>query len=1166
MLRRCGVTRFASDFILSSIIAILLALASAAPVEAQTGSVNLEGTVYDPSGDPLQGATLTAVEQYTGRQVETVADSDGNYRFLALLPGTYTVTAKAKGLKDVIHRGILVFAPGSTYESFSFEVAAIDKDIPPGEYPRFFDSDATFFYSQRDMESYPILDRNPLELSIYQPGVQINGGNENQSTVNGTRLAMNSILMDGLSITDPIDPRLLSPQLTTNPNAVSDLEIVTTGGKAEYGRSAGAQSVLVSRSGGKTWSGNFYDYLSNRIFNANNFFNNSFKIPRPGLARNIFGAAAGGPVGKNTRVFGYYEGNRTKQQLIRNRTVLTDEAKAGLFRWFTPDDTVRDDSTMKTYDIAANDPRGLGIDPTVAALIARLPEPNNDSIGDGLNIRGYRFDNPVHTNQDRFAVRVDRSVSDKHHLFVRFNWDRTDATDILNNAEAPYVDEPAGNLNVNNWGVAVGSDYAISPNMINELRIGYLRPRTELKRDARSTGLMIVPNSFNSPLDASFPRSFETPAFEINDNLSLSKKQHFLKYGFTYRRTLQSNLDFTGVYPNATFGRDHGNAPASSIGPSEQSEISSTGRITFENLYNDLLGRVESIGQTFNANFSSFLPAGTARDRNFASQEYAAFIQDNWRAKPNLTINVGLRYEFSTVPHEKNGLQAVLDKASQISKTANIEDFVFVQGDNWYSRKMTNFAPRIGFAWDMFSSGKTLIRGGYGVYYDRLIGGITNIIDQNTSPLSKSVATYPNQAETDLRLSDTLSFPQQPGAPETALLNTRSADVAVLDPNLSTPRVHHFSIALEKRWLGAVFEVGYVGTRGKKLFQYLNFNQTKTGGDFLQAFKELQAYRSSGTPVSDTNTLVRIFGTPLAAMNALEASNLDSGQAGLAANNLDLSFSNLYASAGVSDFYIRNFPQFETFAFGTNSAESRYDALQVGIRKSTQNSHLRAYYTWSKSTDNMSTDGSAYVSARDSFNPGLSKTPSDFDRTHVVTLAYDYALPIGRTSQDDSDMPRWVGFLFGGWNLGALLVWESGPRFSVNSGLQTQYANVPSLANLSADANRDLLGNIVQLNGRVYWFDTDQLKQFTFPAAGEDGNSGRNSFTGPKYINLDCVLHKKFMVGEKQAIQFRFEAYNVINRANFGPPNTNIFDSGFGIISSTKGNPRTLQVALRYQF
>ncbi len=373
----------------------------------------------------------------------------------------------------------------------------------------------------------------------------------------------------------------------------------------------------------------------------------------------------------------------------------------------------------------------------------------------------------------------------------------------------------------------------------------------------------------------------------------------------------------------------------------------------------------------------------------------------------------------------------------------------------------------------------------------------------------------------------------------------------------------HFSLKLEKPLWGAILEAGYVATRGKDLFRYLNLNQTKTDGDFLEAFLQLKEYRDMGTPVPSSNTLMQIFGSPLAALNALRGSNFDTNQVGVAADILDTSYYGDYAAAGVSDFYLRNFPQFDQFLFGTNAAESWFDSLQLGIRKSTYHYDLRAYYTWSKSLDTVSSGCATCVKPSDSFNPGIDKAPSDFSRTHVLSVAWNYRLPFMRDRDTDMDVPGWANFVFGGWELGTLWIWESGSHFSVDTGLQNRYAGVTSLANLEGSRK---LGNISKQNNRTYWFRPEQLNLFSFPEAGEIGNSGRNSFTGPRYFNLDAVLRKNFWIGEEKSIQFRFEAYNVFNSTRFANPISNLNNSLFGVITSTNGNPRRIQMALKLQF
>jgi hypothetical protein len=1131
---------------------------------AQTASIRLEGIVWNPSGEPLTGVILTAVEQQTGRQFQTVSDSDGYYRFLALQPGTYTVTAKAKEFKDVIHRNVVLFSPDTAIDNISFEVSTIDKEIPVSESVRLNDSTNSGYFSGNAAVAAPLLDRDPQSLFIYQPGVQLNGGDEGESTVNGMRKGMNKIWMDGLSISDPVSPGIGSSLLDTAPNSVDDIQIATLGAKAQYGGSGGGYFTMLSRSGTKAWGGNVYDYFRTENLNANDFFYNSASLPRPEITRHLFGGVVSGPIGNKTRIFGGYEGNRTDKTVTRNRVVLTPEAKAGVYRWFTPGDIVKDDATIRSFDIVANDPRGLGIDPQVASLLSMLPEePNNTYIGDRLNTGGYVFSNPGNESHDRVTVRLDRTLNPNHEVFFRFNWQHANDTDFTNLADAPFVGGTEGTYNDNSWAVAGGWDWTIGPLMVNELRAGYLRPNIELKRPARTTDPMVTPNSFTNPMDTSFPSANKTAMLEIADNFTRSMNVHAFKFGGSYRRVLQQRDIFAGVYPDVTLGKLYGNRPPATIGPSELSEISSEDRQAFESLYNDLLGRMESVGETFNSQFGSTLPEGTPRTRNFGTNEFALFAQDDWKIRRNLTLNLGVRYEIYTAPSEKDGYQTTLDKASDISPAGQISNFTVVSGNAWYGTDWKSIAPRLGFAWDIRGKGDLVLRGSYGYYYDRLNGSITNFVDDNSYGFSQTTYRYPNLLGTDRRLSDGIALPAQPSPQDAAPPATRSTTIAVLDSNLRTPRVDQFNLTLEKKLFGSIFEVGYSGTRGKNLFQYTNLNQSKTEGDFLQSFKELQAYRDTGTPVPASNTIVKVFGTPDAAIAALNGYNFDTGQAGAAADEMDLNYYSRYAAAGVSDFYLRNYSQFNQFLYGSNTAESWFDSLQVGFRRSTAFYQVRVYYTWSKALDTISSDGNAYVSPSDSFHPELNKAYSDFDRTHVLNVSGNWALPYGRTKDSDSETSPWMDAILGGWNLGFLYIRESGQRFSVNSGRQNLYAGVSSLANY--DGSRDI-GNMYRKDGIIYWFSPDQAKLFSYPEAGEIASSGRNSFIGPDYNRLDVTVYKRFQVREGKYIQLRAEAFNVFNHTNFGNPSTNIYDSDFGTIRTTKGSPRSLQMALGFQF
>ena len=389
-------TRFATLSICSPIIAILVISAFSLPVAAQSGSIRLTGTVWDPTGTALPGAALTVVEESTGRQSDVVSDSDGYYMFLALQPGTYTLKAKAKGFKDVVYHGILVFSPGTVSQDLSFEVSTVDKEVAPAEQPGLNDSQISAAFSRKQIEAVPTLGRDPLSLLIYQPGVQIIGADPGSSTVNGTRPAMNGIGMDGVSITSPVLPQLDSSLVAANPDSISDIQIITAGADAEYGSSGGAQFVLTSRHGTKSWTREVYDYAENQNLDANNFFNKAANVTKPKFTRNIFGATVTGPVkGEQTLLFLNFEGNRTDQSLWLNNQTLTSNARAGVFQWYTPGT-----GTLNSYNIPANDPRHLGIDPTIAPILAKMPVSNNTLIGDGLNTAGYRFKSPVFLNQE----------------------------------------------------------------------------------------------------------------------------------------------------------------------------------------------------------------------------------------------------------------------------------------------------------------------------------------------------------------------------------------------------------------------------------------------------------------------------------------------------------------------------------------------------------------------------------------------------------------------------------------------------------------------------------------------------------------------------------------------------------------------------------------------
>jgi hypothetical protein len=1133
-------------------------------VWAQVPATRLEGIIQDASENPIAGAMITATYDQTGWFVQAQSDSLGHYAFPALRPGIYTVLVEAKGYRPAAHTKVMLEGTGSLVEQFTLEPGGSTEAVTqaaPGERLKISESQISGVLVRRDLEILPQASHIPLPLSVFQPGIQIRGGDPAFSVVNGTGQGSNNLTLDGMEVNDPVDPHLGLSTLPTNLDSIEQFAIVTNDGKAEYGRNAGAQVIMVTRSGGTRWAGSAFDYFRNKALNANDFFNNSSNVAKPQFTQNIFGGSIGGPIVQDkTFIFGSYQGRHTTQDIIRNRTVLTDTAKTGVFQWYTPGTT-----TLNSFDIVKNDPRKLGIDPKMAALLTQLPEPNNTDIGDGLNTSGYRFNNPNSSDDDQVTVRADHSLSDNHRLFLRGSWARSSAVDSLNGADATYPGLPAGTSDQRQWGLSFGSDWFVSPTLTNQIRAGYTSGKISLDRPARAAGPMLLANSWTNPLDPSFAKWRNSPVIEVTDNLTLIRGSHSFKAGVNFRYTSQQSHDETGIYPNVTFTQNNGNAVPTSIGPSGIS-ITPTDRLTFENLYNDLLGRTDQVTQTFYGNLQSFLPAGTARDRTFVFRDYGFFLQDDWKLKPNLTVNLGVRYELNGAPSESDSIQGALDKASSISSTANISDFTVVRGGALYNSYKTNFAPRVGFAWRPFDNTKTVVRGGVGIFYDRLTGSTTNLVDSYTPGTAQTVSLYPNLGGTDVRLRDTIPVPALPGAPALKLPNTRSTSIVVFQPDLRDPFVYHFHLTLERQVLRNTFvSLGYVGEQGKKLFMPLNLNQVKIGNGFLQAFQEIQSFRTHGTPVSSTNTLVKIFGSVNRAVTAIGGSVLDQGMAGTAAETVDTSYFARYAAAGVSDFYLKNYTQYDQFIVGTNNGTSRYDSVQASLRANRGPLKGYANYTWSKSRDNLSTDCSGCASPIDSFNAQASKSLSDGHRAEVLNAWVQYALPFGKGRPLMADSAGLFAWILGNWDLGIIAVRESGSPFSVTSGRQTARADIASYADYTGTLPK---GAVSRETSGVYYFTPNEAATFTFPVAGDTGSTGRNAFIGPDYFTVDASLLKNIRSwGDRRRLTFRVEVYNAFNRANFGQLGTSLADSaGFAKFSSTQGFPRQIQAALRYEF
>jgi hypothetical protein len=1130
---------------------------------AQTSRSRLEGAVRDSSGALIPGATVTALNSRTNLSSSATTNDEGLFVFPALSPGLYTVTAEMNNFRPEVHTDVVLNVSETVSESFKLEPGSVSEKLTvEAEVQRLdvTDNEIGRDLNTREIDLLPQIGRTPINFAVLQTGMVYNAGTSYLSSMSGVRLGSSNQTLDGIDANDPNNPTMLQAAVTNNTDSVGEFHIVTSGAKAEYGRSAGAQFELITRSGSNRWSGSAYDYLRNTDLNANTFFNNSSGTPRSVLIQNIFGASLGGPIIKNrTFFFVNYQGTQIPRQVTVNRTVLTSQAKTGLFRWKDPVT-----GAVQTFNIVSADPRKLGIDPQVAAILKLTPDPNNFDTGDGLNTGGYRFNAPANSSSNSFTFRVDHNLTSRIRVFDRFTWYHYDAIDYVNGYTEPFPGTQPGYQPSRTPADAAGLDWTISPSIFDEFRYGY---HTQFNGyDRPRTGALVGFNTFTAPYLRGYDSSTNNRTDQVTNNMTMSRGTHIFKFGGQVRFVNQgtsadSVTSGQGRYQDITLAVANGNVPPASVGPT--SAISSSDLATFQKLYNDLLGRIDTVNQVYYTNLQQYLPPGTPRVRHFLTREQGYFLQDDWKVLPNLTLNVGLRWELFGNPNESSGFQGTVDQISAVNMGNQISNLAVKRGP-YYGSDWNNFAPRFGFAWS--PAAKTTVRGGYGIFYDRLSGVNFTNADGGTPGFSQLVRVNPNLNGTDVRLSDGIPATPAPASISLQPPDTRTGTLYLFSPNVRTPYVQNFNLSIQRELLrNTVLDVSYVGIVGAKLFKWEDVNQDKVSDDFLQSFQQLQAYAANNTPVPAGNTLVRIFGSASAAVAGVGgASTLSQGLLGTAADNVDLNNYSKYAAAGVSDFYLRNYPQFNQVALGGNGGHSNYNSLQTTLRRQVGALKLVFNYTFSKSMDNGSTGNLS--DNINNYNVALNRARSSADLPHAANWAVTYTLPIGKKGGLGRNMPDWMDRLAGGWELGVIGYWQSGFPLTISSGRYTFSNDATTWGNYTGDRNIGAVNKAGIGSGGIYYFTQAQINAFSFPAAGQIGTAGSNTFRGPGYQDWDTSLTKRFRIWETSALSLRVEAYNVFNHTNFGSPSVTLSNPfGFGRIQSTQGS-RNLQVALRYDF
>jgi len=1185
------------------LLRLLLFLACAVPeIFAQTGTSRLRGVVTDSSGAVVAGATVTAKHDDTGLVRTMVTSNSGQYGFDAMPLGKYTISASMTGFKKAQSTGDdlqvgtpltvdFTLVPGAMSEQVTVSDSSAQVQTAEASLGNVVDT--------KPIEELPLNGRNPLLLMGLLPGVAGHGSAGQNFSVNGDRGRGVYTTLDGVDITDPVIPNGAASQVNMNPDSIGEYRVITSLAKAEYGRNSGAQVQVATRSGTNQFHGNLFLFNRNTAFNANDWFNNRSGVARETLNRNQYGASFGGPIIKNKIFFFFnWQSQRLVQSISITDTVLTPEARKGIFRFMVGSansasqvnasgqplapacSATVSTGCYRTFDMAAADPLKKGLDPLMQGQIGLTSLPNDFSGGDGFNTAIFRFNSPSSTPNDNYTGKLDYHISANQQAFFRWS-EGTNMTlgDSVNSGLPKYPNPkllPGRTSNSDSRALSVGLNSVVTPTMVNEFSMGYTK-RSLLFLDPTHPGLEVIANIESDPY-IFWGGTGRTPvAWQWLDNFSFLKGNHTFKTGANIRfYSIDQFRRATNFYPRLTFST--GNAPVTlntNAGSTNLSlaGINSVDQTRLNSLFNDLMGVVGTVQKVFYSDGTKFPSANNELNFQQRSREYNFYFQDDWRITPRLTLNLGLRYEFNGVPFDKSGMQVVNDKPiNSPSGDVALLPAGPGTGRNWYNNSYKNFAPVASFAWTPFADGKTSIRGGYRIAYNRLVSWALNVVEQNQPGTTRTSIIRPNSTSPTVRASDpavqTLIAQLSDGIVGQAVQRVpapdRSSSPLLFDPNIRTPYVNQWNLSIQRQlFRDTILEVAYVGNQGEHMFRMINANQINLSPDFVAGFQAAQKGVRSGV----VGKILDTYGATLPASVTTFFTNNDIGGF---VNSIDTGVLNnvtggRLTAAGLTQGYFHN-PQFATGALACSCTTSSYNSLQVSLnRRFSKGLMTQTNYTFAKSLDDVSDDtnaaGTGFLLPRDSTNVKLDRGRSNFDVRHQFRGGVVYELPFGKGKPFLSKGV--LAQVAGGWTTSTIIDISSGRPFTVTGGFSTVVPGQVSNANFNGSPTS--IGGVVKNGNAVNYLSATERAMFSAPGLGDLGG-GRNVFNGPGFFQTDFAIHRVFVVREKLKLEIRGESFNVFNNVNFSLPNASLTSASFGVISSTVAPPRILQVAAKFSF
>lgn len=1022
--------------------AVFISVLFAGSINAQSGTATINGTVTDLTGAAVPGATVRLTNPATGLSRTVVTNQQGGYSFPSIQPATYRIEVEAGNFKKAVKSDIQALVDTTNETNFTLEPGDVSAvvDVTTDDIKSVVNTqDASLGnnFVPQQITQLPTDSRNIPDLLSLQPGVTKEG------YVAGGRSDQANITLDGIDVNDQQTGAAFSPVLRITSESIEEFRITTTNANASQGRSSGAQISLITKRGTNNFNGSLFFFHRPDRFSANNFFNNAAgvysatdfavingsarageeKVPRPNLRRNIYGGSLGGPIVKDKFFFFYsYEGFRERQDVSVVRTVPTASLAMGQLKFFgataaNPTTRLITLTTAELNSIYSE----VGINPAAVAIFAgaasRYPV-NDDSVGDGLNVGGFRFNAAAPIDLNTHILRLDWNINSSQTFSARGNYQQDEFT------RASYFPDT---YSPKTWshptGIAFNHIWTISNNKVNNLRYGLTRQAFTAEGDSNdnfiSFRFVYQPAAFSRKL------SRVTPIHNITDDFTWIKGNHTMQFGGNIRLITNRREDlgssFDSAVANPSFYNLSGRVLDLAVSDAGYTFARSQ-RSIIQNAASALIGRFSQYTGQFNYDLAgNVLPPGTLIEREFATQEYDIYGQDTWKITRNLTLTYGLRYALSRPVYEKNGYQVApserlgdfFERRKQSAATGvPLNDLIQFElagpsydKPGFYSMDWNNVQPSVAVAWSPNFKNKFLrtvfggenegvIRGGFRITNDYFGQQLAVTFDGLSSlgfTTSDTIAanTYDiigcNQGGCpprfmgfgqSIRTLPNISAPNRFLTPADEDQRIESS----LDATLVSPTHYTWNVTYGRELpKGMFFEASYIGRAARNLLATRdimalnNLVDPATGMDWYTAAGMLHDFRARDTPITSVPAIAyfeNLFPNARAALSVfgLPANNNTQAIYGLVARDgfdiLDWTFVQLIIDDATAFGLPSNpgrfpnmffHPQYAAFSAFSTVAKSNYHGGSFTLRQRLGRTlSFDVNYTFSKSMDNAS--------------------------------------------------------------------------------------------------------------------------------------------------------------------------------------------------------------------